>query len=111
MVEAIVKAVVAYLKKRERLDLLPLVASAFARLAARQADPNLAVVTSAVPLTGQEQQQLKAGLNRALGRPVGLRLVVDRQLIGGLRLNIDGRLIDLSLSQQLEDLGERLAYD
>jgi len=51
-------------------------------------------VVSAVPLKKDETEELKAVLERSLGRPVRLELSARRELLGGLLVEVGERRID-----------------
>jgi F-type H+-transporting ATPase subunit delta len=69
----------------------------------------IAQVVSAVPLTEQQRERLAATLARSYGRPVRLNLDLDPDVLGGLRVQIGGELIDGTLSARLDAAGRRLA--
>ena len=63
-------------------------------------------VTSAVPLSDEEREKLKAGLEKKFRRQVTLRCEVDPALIGGVRVEMEGCVIDGSLKNRLEQIKE-----
>lgn len=65
-----------------------------------------AQVTSAVPLTEQEKEQLAAALTARMGRTVTLECAVDESLLGGLSVTIDGKVLDGSLRRRLHAVKE-----
>ena len=65
-----------------------------------------AVVVSAVPLKEAETVALRAKLEKKLGRTVTLQCRVDPALIGGIRVEVDGRIIDGSIRNKLEEIKE-----
>ena len=65
-----------------------------------------AEVTSAVPLTEQEKQQLTQVLTARMGRTVTLVCTVDESLMGGLTVRIDGKVLDGSLRSRLHAVKE-----
>lgn len=67
-----------------------------------------AVVTSAVPLPQTEQQALKAKLCTLSGKNVALILRVDPALIGGVRVEMDGRRYDNTILGKLTRLKDEL---
>ena len=60
-----------------------------------------AVVTSAVPLSEQEKEQLAAVFEERLGKKLRIVNVVDSDLLGGLIVQIGDRLYDGSLKTKL----------
>lgn len=68
-----------------------------------------AAMTTAHPLEGSRQRQLNGDLTRVLGRRVELTAQVDPDLIGGIRLEVEGSIYDGSVQRQLERLKEELA--
>jgi F-type H+-transporting ATPase subunit delta len=67
---------------------------------------SLAMVTSAVPLEEAEMVELRAGLEKKLGRHVVLRCAVDPTLIGGMRVEVDNQVIDGSIRNRLQQIKE-----
>ena len=65
-----------------------------------------AQVTSAVALTEAEMVQLRSRLEKKLGRRVILHCAVDPALIGGVRVEIDGQVIDGSIRNKLQQIKE-----
>lgn len=69
----------------------------------------IARVVSAVPLTERQRARLTAALERSYGRPVRLTIDLNPDVLGGLRVQIGGELIDGTLAARLEEAGRRLA--
>jgi len=69
-----------------------------------------AVVTSAQPLSPDQLQRLRTALEKQLGEHETLELEeeVDDSLIGGLKVEMDDRSIDLTVSQRLGELDQAL---
>ncbi len=65
-----------------------------------------AVVTSAVPLKESEMVVLRQKLEKKLARRIVLRCETDPALIGGVRVEVDGRIIDGSLRNKLDEIKE-----
>ena len=63
-------------------------------------------MTSAVPLKDEEAEALRIGLEKKFSRKVTLRCAVDPGLIGGMRVEIDGRVIDGSIRNKLDKIKE-----
>lgn len=69
----------------------------------------VATVHSAAPLTDAHRQRLADSLSRTYGTPVSINVVVDPEVIGGIRVQIADDVIDGSISTRLADLRSRLA--
>jgi F-type H+-transporting ATPase subunit delta len=65
-------------------------------------------VVSAVPLTPELQQALRQKIESSLRKTVELTLIIDEEILGGLRLRIGDQVADASLRHGLERLREML---
>ena len=65
-----------------------------------------ASVTSAIVLTDAEKSKLKCALEQRLGRKIRLECSIDPSLLGGLVVQVDGRIIDGSLKHRLHEIKE-----
>lgn len=65
-------------------------------------------VTTARPLSDEECDRLTTNLERALKQRVLLEERIDERLLGGARIETDGRVIDGSLRARLDGLRARL---
>lgn len=65
-----------------------------------------AYVTSAVALTDKQQESLRQRLEQTSGRTVRLSCTVDKTLLGGIRVELDGKVLDGSLKHRLYDMKE-----
>lgn len=65
-----------------------------------------AYVTSAVALNEGEKTKLIEKLSRKFGRTIHLECAVDPSLLGGLVVNVDGKVIDGSLKHRLQEIKE-----
>ena len=84
---------------------LPAMASAFLSELARRRGETSATVTSAVPLTAQQQQQLSEALRSVLGgAKVSIDAHVDPDILGGLVVKVGSRLFDSSIRSKLQRL-------
>ena len=63
-------------------------------------------VTSAVELTEGEKAKLIEKLSQKLGRTIHLECAVDPSLLGGLVVQVDGKVIDGSLKHKLQEIKE-----
>jgi F-type H+-transporting ATPase subunit delta len=78
-------------------------------VASRRRGQSVARVTTAVPLTAAQEQQLGDVLGRLYGRAVGLQVTVDPAVLGGLVVQVGDEVIDGSIAHRLESARRRLA--
>lgn len=65
-----------------------------------------AVVTSAVELTDDQKQRLVNKLTEVTGKTIRATYVIDKSIIGGLSVAVDGRNYDGSVRKNLNNLKE-----
>jgi F-type H+-transporting ATPase subunit delta len=68
----------------------------------------VAEVRTAVALTADQQDRLKAALVNATGKQVNLKVVVDPSVIGGLVATVGDTVIDGSVRTRIDQLKSRL---
>jgi F-type H+-transporting ATPase subunit delta len=85
------------------------VAAEYKALADEAAGRVRATVTTAVDLEPGERDRLSHQLSDRLGKEVRLDVVVDKRILGGLKLQYGDRLVDASLATKLQQLRRRLA--
>jgi len=81
----------------------------FSELAASRRERLIARVTSAVPLTEEQQQRLTEALRASTGKDIRLQLLVDPSLIGGLTVRIGDEQIDGSVARHLGEARRRMS--
>jgi F-type H+-transporting ATPase subunit delta len=91
-----------------QLDLLDSILAEFERLVRRRPERRMARVTSAVPLTSDEQEALRARLVDRFGADLEFQFDVDASLIGGVYLRVGDQVIDGSVAGRLAALRDRL---
>ena len=80
-------------------------------LAARAAERRRAAVAevrTAVPLDEEQQRRLTEALNRATGKNVELKVVIDPSVIGGVVARVGDQVIDGSVRHRLEQAREQM---
>jgi F-type H+-transporting ATPase subunit delta len=92
------------LVKNRRLFALRDIVSGFRRLLADHRGEVTAEVTSAVPLSEAQTEELKATLKAKTGKTVTLNTTVDPSILGGLIVKIGSRMIDTSIRSKLNAL-------
>jgi len=63
-----------------------------------------AEVTSALPLTTEEQETVRKDILSSLGGTASISFRVDPSILGGLIVRVGDRVIDCSVAGQLQDL-------
>jgi F-type H+-transporting ATPase subunit delta len=98
------------LADRQRIGLLDAVLERLIELYREQRHIALATVTSAAPLSDQQQAQLAEKVRAVAGTDkVEVNVQVDPALIGGFILSVGSKVIDASISGQVRRLGLELA--
>lgn len=96
------------LAERDRLALIPDIASAYETRLMDHAQVVRAEVTTAVPLSDDRVAALRQGLAAATGRQVQLDTRIDPSIIGGAVARIGSTVYDGSVTTQLQKVKERL---
>jgi F-type H+-transporting ATPase subunit delta len=96
------------LADRDRLSLVPEIASAYEARLMDHAQIVRAELTTAVPMPGDRVAALQQGLATATGRQVQLETKVDPAIIGGAVAKIGSTVYDGSVTTQLQKVKERL---
>ena len=81
----------------------------YQRIAAAHRNRLVATVRVASALSDQDAQRLSGVLARQYDRPVHLNVVVDPEVIGGIRVEIGDDIIDGTVSSRLDEARRRLA--
>jgi F-type H+-transporting ATPase subunit delta len=75
----------------------------YVNLAAEQKNRLVATVRVARPLTPEQAERMKAALARQAGRPVFVQVVLDPQVIGGVRVDLGDEVIEGTVAAKLEE--------
>lgn len=75
----------------------------YINLAAALRERVIATVRVARPLTGEQLQRLRAGLSRQVGRNVDLQVIVEPDLLGGVRVELGTEVIEGTVSGRLAE--------
>jgi F-type H+-transporting ATPase subunit delta len=87
---------------------LPAIIDRLVQRAAQSKDAEVAEVRSAVALSSDQQDRLRAALANATGRNVNLKVVVDPTVLGGLVATVGDTVIDGSVRTRLDQIKSRL---
>ena len=105
---ALTRRFMGLLALNRRLALTLIVARQFEEEAMKSRGEDLAVVTSAAPLSEEQKASLAAALQKRTGRKVNLRTRENADILGGLVVELGGRTLDASLAGQFDRLSQRL---
>jgi F-type H+-transporting ATPase subunit delta len=90
--------------QNNRLHLFRNVVAAYLRLLDERAGRVPVTVTSAVPLTDEENERLASTLRKSLGREPVVTARVDPDLLGGLIVKVGDTVVDTSVRSRLQSL-------
>lgn len=82
---------------------------ALQRAAAGRRDRFVATVRVAAPLTAEQDRRLASALERQYGHAVQLNVIVDRRVLGGVRVNIGDDIIDSTIVSRLTEARRKMA--
>ena len=105
----ILTRLLAIMGERDRLDLLPMVEAAYAKLWNAHRGVVAAEAVSAVPLDETQTRAVEGALGKATGKGVDLKSRVDPRLLGGMLVKMEGRTYDGSVRARLLALRRTLA--
>lgn len=83
--------------------------SAYRTLAGEAFGESVATVHVARPLTAEQSTRLTEALSRQYGRKVHANIVVDRDVVGGIRVEIGDDVIDGTVASRLDEAQRLLA--
>jgi F-type H+-transporting ATPase subunit delta len=92
------------LLENRRIGVLPEIAAHFETLKANVENTLDVTVTSATPLSAEQQAEISTALKERLGREVRIETAIDENLIGGAVIQAGDIVIDGSLRARLEGL-------
>jgi F-type H+-transporting ATPase subunit delta len=87
-----------------RLSALPEIAAQFKALVNAQSGSSDAVVHSAFPIDDAALAEVVASLEKRFGRKLNARVVVEPELIGGIRVVVGDEVLDTSVKARLEQM-------
>lgn len=94
--------VLEVLIRNHRINQLSAVLDAWKALLNKASGTAVADVRSAHALSSEEQQTLRASLEKKLGKQIDLRLSVDPSLLGGFVAEVESEVYDASVMGQIE---------
>ena len=96
------------LADKNRLPALKDIAAAYAAMLDEKAGTLRGAMTTAVPLPADKQSSIKAHLEKISGKRIILDFNVDEDILGGLILKVEDRVLDGSLKAQINILKDQI---
>lgn len=87
---------------------LPAIVNRLVARASSSKNQEVAEVRSAVPLSDDQLHRLTEGLERATGKSINLKAVVDPSVLGGVVATVGDTVIDGSVRTRIDQLKSRL---
>ena len=103
-VPKVLMGVLRMMVSRGHIRSLESMAREFEELSREYRGESVARVLSAVPLKEAEAVAIRAELEKRFGRDITLQCETDPSLIGGVRVEVEGRVIDGSIRNKLEQI-------
>jgi F-type H+-transporting ATPase subunit delta len=101
-------ALASFIVAAGRAGELPAIIDRFVELAAAEQRRAVAEVRTAIELTPEQTERLREALNRATGKDVEVKVVVDPSVLGGIVARVGDLVIDGSVRHRLEQLREQI---
>lgn len=102
------RSALALLIAAGRMNDLDAIAHLVAEQAAAEREAELAEVYVAVDLDDDTRERLRLALERATGKRLTLKVIVDSSVVGGVRARIGDTVLDGSVARRLADVTARL---
>ncbi len=83
--------------------------STYQEVAAQMRDERVATVRVAHPISDADRRRLSEALSRQYDRQLHLNVVIDADVIGGIRVEIGDDVIDGTVASRLDEAGRKLA--
>lgn len=90
--------------KNRRQQLLPGILNAYQGLYDQRQQRVRAVVTTALPLSPQQLTELNSRLNRQLKAEILIENKIDRGILAGMIIRVDGKVYNASILDQIKQL-------
>jgi F-type H+-transporting ATPase subunit delta len=101
-------ALASFIVAAGRAGDLPAIVDRFVELAAAERKRAVAEVRTAIDLTPEQTERLRHALNRATGKDLEIKVVVDPSVLGGVVARVGDFVIDGTVRHRLEQLREQI---
>lgn len=106
----VVEKVVRDLVLRRGVDLVSLISGEMTVIYKKQRGIKDAIVSSASPLSKQEQQAITASIEKNCGSKADITFLIDSNLIAGYKIKIGDTVLDNTIRRQLQLVGDMLSF-
>ena len=93
------------LVRRKRAEYITLIYDELLKVRAEQEGVSYVTIYSSRRLSTEEQHRIEMRLAKVIRRAVVSQVVVEPSLLGGVKIEYEGRVIDGSLQRRLQQLG------
>ena len=100
--------IVSFLVQQGRARDLPRIIDSLVQLAADERAKAVAEVRTAVQLDDPGREKLRDAISKATGKQVELKVIVDRNVIGGLLVTVGDQVFDGTVRRKLQLAKERI---
>jgi F-type H+-transporting ATPase subunit delta len=97
-----------FIVAQDRARELPEILEEVSRIAAESRDAALAEVRSAVPLDEDQRTELTRALEKATGKTIELKVLIDPTVLGGIVAKVGDTVIDGTIKHRIEQLKEQV---
>jgi F-type H+-transporting ATPase subunit delta len=94
--------------ENDRLAALPQIAAQFNALVKSRSGTSDATIESAFPIDAAQLPQVVSALEKRFGRKLNAHVVVEPELIGGIRVAVGDEVLDTSVRARLEKMRQAL---
>jgi F-type H+-transporting ATPase subunit delta len=101
-------SLISFLVGSGRAADIPEIINRFVERAAAERRHEVAEVRTAIPLDEEQRRRLTQALERATGKKVELKVIVDPSVVGGLVARVGDTVIDGTVRRRLDQLREAL---
>lgn len=96
------------LLEKNRMGYIHMIRDVYSNLVDEKEGRIRGTLYTAYPLADIMQRRIEDGLKKKLHKDVALQVIEDKALIGGVKVIVQGTIIDGSVKQQLETLKENI---
>lgn len=92
-----------------RIEALPEIAEQYENLKSKNEGSAVAQIITAFEISDSQLNEILSGLERKFGTKLKPEVIIDKSIIGGIRVVVGDQVLDTSVQAQLERLRESLA--